>query len=293
MPASAASPTASRGIALTLLATLCFALMDSMSKHLVAAYPLVQILWVRYLCFATFAFLVAGGPRRALAQLRVRSPALQIFRSALLLIEIGVFIYSLKFLGLADAHVLMASTPLIVTALSVLMLGENVGARRWTAIIVGFAGVAIVLQPNGDLFHPAAAIPLTSAFLFALYQIITRKVSGDGAVASLTYLAVVGLVALTILLPWSWQVPTAIDLGIMIALGFLGAVGHFLFIKALEAAPASVLQPFFYAVLVWAIPLGYVIFGQVPAILTLVGASVIVSSGLYTFHRERVRGIRR
>ena len=140
MSTVAASTAASRGIALTLLATLCFALMDSMSKHLIAAYPLVQILWVRYLCFTVFALIIAGGPRRALTAMRVRRPALQVLRSALLLVEIGVFVYSLRYLALADAHVLMACTPLIVTGLSVVMLGEKVGARRWTAIGIGFAG---------------------------------------------------------------------------------------------------------------------------------------------------------
>ncbi|MDX1402663.1 MAG: DMT family transporter, partial [Kiloniellales bacterium] len=237
-----------------------------------------------------FAVILAGGPSGAFLLLKVDQKWLQVLRGVLLLLEIGVFVLSFRYLALADAHVLMATAPLMVTGLSVVFLSEVVGLRRWGAIAAGLLGVAIVLQPEGDLFRPAALIALSAAFLFALYQVVTRRVSRkDSAVSSLLYLALVGLLILTFLVPFFWVNPTLVDFLLMVGLGFLGALGHFTLIKALEAAPASTLQPFFYAVLVWAVPLGYLLFGQVPSLPTFIGAAVIVACGLYTFHRESLR----
>jgi drug/metabolite transporter (DMT)-like permease len=288
-PETAPSSTA-KGILIMLLATLCFAAMDSMSKYLIASYSPIQILWVRFVCFVVFALAVTGGPKRLVTHLRARRPGLQVLRSALLVLEMIVFVLALRYLALADAHVLFASGPLVVTALSIPLLGEKVGLRRWAAILVGFLGIVIVLQPGGDLFQAAALIPLLATFMFAFYQVLTRLASrSDTTQTALLYQAIVGLLMLTLAVPFQWQPLALDDLGIMVVLGFSGAMAHYLLIKALQMAPASVLQPYMYSVLVWAIGTGYLFFGDIPGLVTLIGAAIIVASGLYTFHREALR----
>jgi drug/metabolite transporter (DMT)-like permease len=292
MTVGAATKSPASGITHMLVATFCFASMDAMSKHLTLAYSPVEILWVRFICFAIFAAAISGGPARAVRELsRAASAPVQILRALLLVVEMALFVLALRYMGIADAHVLMATGPLVVTGLSVMFLGERVGIRRWTAVLIGLVGVVIVLRPDGDLANLGAAYMVVCMLLFAAYQVLTRKVSAtDSARVSLLYVALGGLAALSLVVPFAWTTPTLFDLSMMVALGFVGAFAHFVLIKAFEAAPASVLQPFFYMTLVWALPVGFLIYGDIPAPMTLLGAAVIVGSGLYTLHRERVRG---
>lgn len=288
-PAEAASTT---GIVLAILAMLCFASMDAVTKTLVQDFSAVQILWVRFVVFALFAIAFAAwrGGRAAFVS---RRPMLQVARSLVLVFEIGTFIIALRYLPLADAHAVAAVTPLMVTALSVVFLKEHVGMRRWAAVAVGFVGVLIVLRPGLGVFDPWALVVLLGAFLFALYQILTRLVAGqDRSETSLLYTGVVGCIALTAIGPFFWLPADAIDWVLFLAAGLLGLVGHSLLVTALSMAPASVIQPFNYSLLVWATIVGYVIFDHLPDAATVLGALVVVGSGLYTIHRERVRKIR-
>jgi drug/metabolite transporter (DMT)-like permease len=293
---TAASDTAapSRGIILILIANLGFAGMDAVSKTLVVDYPVAQILWVRYAFFAAFATalsLRSGGP---LAGLRSQRPALNVLRAVILLAEIGCFVVAFRYLPLAETHSIAAVYPLIITALSAVVLGEFVGPRRWAAVAVGFVGVVVILRPGLGVFNPAALIPLAGAALFAVYQIMTKVVARrDSMVTILLYTGWIGFALTSLTGPFYWTPPDVKGWILLPIAGFMGVVGHLLLIKALELAPASVLQPFNYTLLVWATAVGFLVFGDLPDTVTVLGAGIVVASGLYTWWRERVRAKRR
>jgi drug/metabolite transporter (DMT)-like permease len=179
-------------------------------------------------------------------------------------------------------------TPLIVTALSVPLLGEKVGARRWSAIAVAFLGVLVILRPGPGVIYPGALLALLCAFMFAFYQVFTRMVGrDDGPAVTLFYTALIGVLGLSAIGPFFWTWPDATGWALFGLVSMLGASGHFLLIHALRLAPASSLQPFSYSMLVWATIVGFLFFDTLPDVLTVLGALVIAASGLYAFARER------
>jgi len=277
-----------RGIALMLLCTLSFAVMDGLSKLLIVRYPVSEIMFIRYAFFLLFVIALIR-PRNVAARLKVRRPWYQVLRAGLLVADQVLFVLGLSYLALADAHVLVSASPLLVAALSVPFLGERVGPRRWTAIFVGFLGVVFVLQPEGGLFRPAALFPLSAAVFFAFYQIMTRKVSRtDSQESTFLYSALVGTAAFAVSAPFGWVMPDGDGWLLLAALSVVGCAAHILLIKALALAPAALLQPFFYMTLAWAVAIGYLVFAAAPAPVTLAGAGAIVGAGLYTLHRERL-----
>jgi len=279
-----------RGIALMVAAMVVFASQDGITKHLATQFAVPQILWIRYVFFLLLALWLtrAEGPRRTF---RSAVPGTQILRALLLVAEIGLFVLAVRHLPLAGTHAILATTPLIATALSVPLLGERVGPRRWAAVGVGFLGMLIILRPGIGVFQPAMLLPLAAAVLFALYQILTRRVSGlDPGGTTLAYTAAAGAVVFTVLGPFHWEAPDAAGWAFLLTLAVTGATGHLLLIKALSSAPAAVLQPFNYLLLVWATLIGWVFFDDLPDAATVIGAMVVVASGLYTLYREqRVR----
>lgn len=281
-----------QGIALMLLCTFCFAAMDALSKLLIVRYPVSEIMFVRYAFFLLLVFALAR-PRKLAARLAVRRPWYQVLRALFLVTDQILFVLGLAYLALADAHVLVSATPLMVAALSVPLLGERVGRRRWAAIAVGFLGVIVVLQPEGGLLRPAALFPLGAAILFALYQTMTRVVSRtDPQDATLLYTGLVGALTFGLAAPFGWVTPDARGWLLLAALAVVSCVAQVSLIKALALAPAALLQPFFYMTLVWAIAVGYLVFGAVPAPTTLAGAAVIAGAGLYTLRRARLKSRR-
>ncbi|MBT3535804.1 MAG: DMT family transporter [Rhodospirillaceae bacterium] len=265
--------------------------MDGISKTLAADYAVPQILSVRFLIFCLFALAIAR-PRSLRAAFRSKHPYLQIARSLIITIEVGVFILAFRYLPLADTHAIAGIAPLLVTALAVPFLGEKVGMRRWTAIGIGFLGLLIIVRPGIGVFNPAALIALAGAVLWSVYQILVRKVSDDDAATSLLYMAVIGAVVMTALAPFFWKPPDTTGWLLLLSLGVVGSLGHYILILAFRAAPASTLQPFHYIVLLWATAIGYWVFGDLPDAWTILGAAIIAGSGLYAFYRERQRGTR-
>jgi len=279
-----------RGIVLIIVATMIFSMQDALTKHLAQEYAVPQILWVRYLLFAGFALVLSVRTRPLRQSLKSSRPILQIVRSLIIVVEIGLFALAVRVLPLADTHALVSSFPLMVTALSAFFLAEYVGVRRWSAVCVGFLGVMVILRPGLTVLQPAALIALSTAFLFAVYHVMTRVVSrDDDSETSLLYMAVVGAVVLTAIGPFYWTTPSPMAALMMLILAVSGTVGHFILIKALELAPASVLQPFNYMMLVWAMLVGYFVFGDFPDLWTIGGGAVIVASGLYIIYREQLR----
>lgn len=266
-----------------------FASQDGITKYLSTVYAVPQILMVRYVFFVAFA-LWLNRRIGLVASLRSGSPRLQILRSLVLVTEIGLFALTVRFLPLAYTHAILAATPLVATALSVPMLRETVGVRRWTAVLIGFTGMLVILRPGFGVFQPASLLALLTAGMYAVYIVLTRMVSRhDGAGTTVVYTAIVGGAVMTVVGPFYWTPPDIAGWALLLTLACTGAGGHFLFIKALESAPASVLQPFGFTVLVWATIVGFVFFGDLPDAATIAGAAIIVSSGLYTFYRERKR----
>lgn len=288
----ASARAATRGIGLMVLAMFLFATLDAGSKYLVGDHSVWQIIWVRYLFFAGMAVALARRaaprPRKALPPLKSTRPITQIARGLVLVAEVACFVLAFRYLGLAEAHAIAAVAPLIVTALSAPFLGETVGPRRWGAVLVGFLGVLIILRPGFGVFDPAGLLALAGASLLAVYQILTRRVSGgDSAMTSLLYTGLVGLAVTSLIGPFLWTPPTAMGWAVLIGIGILGTLAHLTLIKALEAAPASVIQPFHYMLFLWAIVMGIVVFGEVPDVATFVGGAVVTASGLYVWARER------
>lgn len=288
-PNSADGDSRIRGILLMCSAGFCFAVMDAGVKHLAVDYPVPQVIWARY--FFHFLLMLAFlGPRYRGSLLRTSRLGTQLIRSMLLLGATVCMFFALKYIPLAEAATIGFANPLIVTALSVPILSERVGGRRWTAVVIGFVGVLIVLRPGLGVMHWAAVLPLGMAFCYAVYQILTRLLAGkDNPRTILFYTALVGTGITSIGLPFFWTPPTLAAWSLMVAIGGLAGIGHFALIKAFELTPASVLAPFSYVSLIWVVLAGYIVFGHLPDEWTALGAIIIIGSGLYIVHRERRR----
>jgi drug/metabolite transporter (DMT)-like permease len=195
-------------------------------------------------------------------------------------------------LTLADATAVTFVGPLLAVAMSVPLLGEWVGPRRWTGVLIGFVGALIIIRPGTGVMEFAAFLPLGAALCFALYQIATRRLRGiDGPVTTLAFMAVTGTVVTSAIVPFFWILPDLAGGLLMGSLGMLGTTGHFALIKAFESAPVSVIAPFDYTALIWAALFGYFIFNEMPDTFTILGALVITGSGLYILRRESVRSV--
>lgn len=284
-PRPAATPMA--GILLMIAAVFCFAVLDTIVKHLGRHYPIPGLVWARYATHLLF-MLVLLAPRRGLrGLLRTQRLGIQIVRSLLLLGSSMFFFLALKYLPLAEASAIGFVTPLLVTAFSALLLGERVGPRRWTAVAVGFVGVLLIVRPGGLPLTFAVALPLCMSLCYSLYQIVTRRISGgEDPYVSLFYTAVVGTVVMAAALPFGWETPALHHVPLILATGFLGGLGHLLMIQALGRAPASALAPFTYSQLIWVTLLGFVVFGDFPDAVSVLGMCVIAGSGLYIAYRE-------
>lgn len=275
------------GILLVIAASFGFASMDAMSKILAQDHAILQILWFRYIVFTAFALAIARrrGVRRTLISQR---PWLQAFRALLLVVENAVFVLAFRYLPLADVHALGASAPLMVVALSVVLLGETVGIRRWSAVLVGFVGVLIIIRPGLQEIEWPLLIPLVGALMWALYQILVRLCSRtDGSDTTLLWSALVGLAATSVTGPFVWVPPDREAWVLLVVLAVAGSLAHYALIKGLQLAEASAVQPYTYTLLVFAAFWGLAVFGDIPDTWTILGATIIVGSGLYTWYRER------
>ncbi len=285
----AESPSVWPAIVQVVCGVFLFSLSDTISKYLrEAALPAVEIAWVRYIVFAVFGVVIAG--RRRFAGLRPRRASLQVLRALTLLGSSVFFISGLSYLPLAEAAALSFVSPAFITALSVLLLREPVGIHRWAATLVGLGGVLIVIRPGSEALQWAALYPLSSAACWAAAMIVTRVIGAtDRSEATLLWSSTVGLLVLTVLLPFNWREPTAAELGLSVLLGVFASSGQYLLILAYRRATASVLAPFSYIQLIASGTLGYLVFGNLPDGAALLGAAVIIASGLYIVYRERVR----
>jgi drug/metabolite transporter (DMT)-like permease len=278
------------GIVWMLATMLCFIVLDALMKLGLEHYSLVQVTWGRFFFATIFAALWCGT---ALPQLiRSKVPGQQMTRSVFLMVTTGLFNAGIAVLPLATATTIMFLTPIITTLLSVVLLNEQVGVRRWLGIALGFAGAVVVVQPwkgMAESFQPAILFLLAAALTNASYQIATRGVRSDDSRTSLLFTAAFGAVVTSCMLPWYWSTPDATGWLLLAGSGLAGMIGHLCIIKAFRNAPASVVAPFSYSSLIWATLIGYAVWGDFPAPNVWQGAALIIASGLYIFWRENVR----
>ncbi|GAA6164697.1 DMT family transporter [Pelagimonas sp. KU-00592-HH] len=277
------------GILLMCLTTFVFAMQDGISRHLADAYNVYVVVMIRYWFFAAFVIaLSARRPGGLRAVVRTQHPFIQVFRGALLALEIVVTVIAFTLLGLTETHAIFICYPLIIAALSGPILGEKVGWRRWAAIGIGMIGVLIILKPSAGVFSPAAIVPLVGALMFAVYGLLTRYVARtDGSAVSFFYTGTIGMVVMTAIGMFYWEPIVGTDLYWMALLCCTGILGHWLLIKTYDHAEASAVQPFAYLQLPFAAALGMLAFGETLRVNVAIGAVVVVGAGLFTLWRER------
>ncbi len=280
------SKTQIGGIGFMLAMTVCFSTLDASAKFVTNELSLWMVMWGRYLFhFLLIAvFLLRGAPGKII---KTRNIKMQILRSFMIFSAGITFWAGLMYLPLADCTVMAFISPLLVTVLAVLFLGESFGSHRWRVVILGLVGVMIVIRPGMGIVSWAVVLPLMAAVFYATLQITTRILGRqDNALTTLFYTSTCGVVFSSVMVVFFWQTPTLYQWLMLMWLGLIGAVGHFFMIKAFERAPASLLAPFDYATLVWATLLGYFIFGDLPDVWTILGAVIIVFSGIYLIRKE-------
>lgn len=269
------------------LGMFAFSAVDTGAKFLTDNLHPSQIVWTRQLgLLAGALFLIARHGRPILV---TAHPRLQVMRGAVAAGSASLFIFAVAYVPLADAVAISFVAPFMVTVMAAFLLREPVGLRRWAAVVLGFIGTLIVLRPGMGAIHPAGALVILAAFLFAVRQIISRALSdSDRTGTTIVYTALIGSAILTIPLPFVWKTPTQEEILILVGMAVLAGLGEVLVIKALEVALAVVVAPVQYSLMIWGTFYGWLVFGQLPDGWTWTGAAIIIATGLYTLHRENL-----
>lgn len=282
-----------QGIAAILFAMFCMSMMDGMAKWLGQGYSAIQVAFFRGV-FALIPILVVVWQSGGIGALHTRRPLAHAFRAATIWLALVCFFAALRTMPLADAVAIAFAAPLFVTALSVPVLGETVGPRRWAAVIVGFLGVLIMVRPGAGTFQLEALLVLLAALGYALSMLTTRRLARTETNAAILFYSTVGsTLANALLLPFFWSTPAMGDLGLFAGLGLIGGIGSFFMVLAYRHAPAAVVAPFDYTALLWATLIGWLVWQELPDAPVWIGAAVVVASGLYIIHREAGPGRRR
>ena len=274
------------GIAAMIAGMAMMSSMDALAKWLGADYPIGQIVFFRNL-FGLLPTLVIVWQLGGFALPRTQRWRMHLLRGLLGVTAQFSFFLGLRSLGLAEATAIAFAAPLMVTAMSVPLLGEKVGPRRWSAVVVGFRGVLFMMRPEPCSFQPAALLILLAAFCYGLIMVTTRMLArSDSNAAILLFGSTVSLAVSTVILPLGWKTPALADLAVFAALGLIGGTGMFFITQAYRHAPAAVIAPFEYTALVVAAILGFLVWQEVPDLYVWLGAFVVIAAGIYIFYRE-------
>jgi drug/metabolite transporter (DMT)-like permease len=269
------------GILFAVAAYFSFSILDAFQKTAVINHSIFQLLFIKYI----FTLLLSCSEAKRKNNYKFwqsNNVKLQVLRSFFSIIESGCFVLAFRYLSLADVHSVGSLTPVIIVALSALILKENVSPKTWIAIFVGFLGVLIILRPGLSIFDIKSLLPLMAAFFLGLYQVVTRKVSeNDSTETSLFYTSLIGFIVMSILAFVYWEPLTLNSYFLFTGIGIFFSMGIYFQIIALGKARASILQPFHYTLIFWAIILGYLVYHDLPDIPTIVGAIIIAASGIY------------
>src|ERR1700719_749952 len=276
------------GIGLMLLSIFMFSFGDALGKFMVATYSVGQLLMLRA-CAALLVLLPTMWKQRA-EFAHLERPWLQLLRVTLSTLEVAAFFLATVYLPLADVITYYLASPIFVTALSPVALREDVGWQRWSAVLIGFCGVVIALRPSAQTVSWPAVIALGGSLSFALLMLITRslRATPDIVLASSQFMGSFTLGAL--ISPFGWVTPGISSLGLFAAAGCISVAALLCVNRSLKLAPASVVVPYQYSMIVWAVTFGYAVFGDVPSLATILGAAIIIGAGIYIFLRERELG---
>ncbi len=279
------------GILLMVCAAACFVTHDAISKHLSVSYPIGQIISLRHisslLVILLYVQFVSGWP-----SLRVVNATGQFVRALVFVGSTVSIILSVSLLPLSLATAIIFSSPIFVVALAGPMLGETVGVRRWTAVIVGFIGVLVIVRPGGAVFNWYLLVPVLAALAAGLRDNVTRYLARtESAIAILFWSTILVVLVSSTSFAWGgWRPVAFLDIGWLVVLGILNTVGHFMMIISLRVGDASLVTPFRYTGIVWATLLGIVVWGDYPDRWTVLGACIVIASGLYIIERNERRG---
>jgi S-adenosylmethionine uptake transporter len=275
------------GILIMLAGDFLFALNDAMGKWLVTSLPVGEVLLVR----SIGAFIVLGPmiARQGMSDLiHVEHPRLQLLRVVLTSMDIGLFYTAVAYLPLADVMTFYMAGPIYVAAASHIFLGERIGWRRWLAILVGFVGVVIALKPSSAMLSLPSIFGLIGSAAFAMTLVLNRVLRSTTDATLVTWQTIAILLIGAVLSLGSWRAPSMLDLGGMLLVGIVASGGHLMITRSLKLAPASLLAPLQYTLLLWAFIFGFVFFGDLPETQVLIGSIIIVLAGLFIFHRKKV-----
>ena len=269
------------GILFAVAAYFSFSILDAFQKTAVINHSIFQLLFIKYI----FTLLLSCSEAKRKKNYKFwqsNNVKLQVLRSFFSIIESGCFVLAFRYLSLADVHSVGSLTPVIIVTLSAFILKEKVSPKTWIAIFVGFLGVLIILRPGLSIFDIKSLLPLMAAFFLGLYQVVTRKVSeNDSTETSLFYTSLIGFIVMSILAFVYWEPLTLNSYFLFIGIGIFFSMGIYFQIIALSKARASIIQPFHYTLIFWAIILGYLVYDDLPDIPTIVGAIIIAASGIY------------
>jgi S-adenosylmethionine uptake transporter len=275
------------GVLLMLLGDFLFSLNDAMGKWLVASFSVGQVLVIRSLgSFIILAPMIARQGSDAL--FRIERPPLQLLRIVMTTTDVGLFYAAVAYLPLADVMTFYMAGPIYVAAISHFFLGERIGWRRWLAVFLGFAGVLIALKPSTAMFSWPSLFGLCGSLAFAMTLVLGRRLRQTNDATLVAWQTVGALVAGLVLSIGNWRSASTLDFAAMLALGVVAGSAHMLITRSLKLAPASLLAPLQYTLLIWAIALGFFFFGDIPDIQVFLGAAIIVLAGLFIFHRKNL-----
>ncbi|MEZ5825062.1 MAG: DMT family transporter [Geminicoccaceae bacterium] len=279
------------GVVMMLIVQVIMPVNDALAKYLSGLLPALQIAWARFF-FNAFFILPWAWWRTRGTGIAVQDPGLQVVRGIVIVVANICFVSGVRYVPLADALAIVFIAPLAVTALSARFLGERVSFAHWMAVIVGFVGALVIIRPGFSGFHPAALLPLSAGLLFSVYLVLTRRLvrtSSPDATQAVT--TIVGASLLSLVVPFVWE-PLPFDLLLlMIAIGMLSGVGHILMTSAHVHAEASTLAPLTYIALIVATFLGYLLFDDLPDGWTIIGAAIVIGSGLFIWWHGSVRRV--
>ena len=281
--------TETLGIIFASIAYFSYSILDAIQKSAVLYYSIFQLLFIKYIFVLLLSILEARRTKN-ITFYRSNNLKLQIIRSLLSILESGFFVLSFKHLSLANAHSIGALAPIIIVVLSVFILNEKVSIKTWVAIFIGFIGVLIVIRPGSDVFNVKSFIPLIAAFFLGLYQIATKKMTEyDAPEVSLFYSSLVGIFITSMMTFFFWQHVNLKSLWFFLPIGIFFSLGIYFQILALKNARASIIQPFHYTLIFWAIIFGFFFYEDIPDLFTILGAIIITTSGIFVINQTSKR----
>ena len=275
------------GIAMVCVTTLCYASLDTAAKWLVLGLPVVQVVWLRFLTHSLLGIAVLA-PTYGMRLFRVNQPGLQLLRGLMLTALTGLNFWALVYLQLDVTGAIQFSTPILIAVLSAKWLGERLDGRRWLAILAGFGGVLLIVRPGSHAFHPAIILSLLNAVLYAVFNLLTRRLAATDLPAATQLLS--AIIATVVLTPFgllNWKTPGSWWMWVLIlVMGLFGGIGHLMAAQAHRYASAAVLGPFLYQQIIYMSFFGWLVFGHLPDAAVVGGSAIVVVSGLYLLYRE-------